>query len=72
MAGLLRARLPELDLEGVPDRRAREGRWSLAQLLRATLVGLMAGCRSLAETEALTDTLAPAMRRRLGLPAGGA
>jgi len=68
MAGLLQARLPELDLEGVPDPRAREGRWSLAQLLRATLVGIMAGCRSLSETEALTETLAPAMRRRLGLP----
>jgi hypothetical protein len=33
--GLLRARLPELDLESVPDPRAREGRWSLAQILRA-------------------------------------
>jgi hypothetical protein len=28
----------------------------------------MAGCRSLAEAEALTDTLAPRMRHRLGLP----
>ncbi len=68
VAGLLRARLPELDLEGVPDVRAREGRWSLAQILRATLVGLMAGCRSLCEADALTDALAPAMRRQLGLP----
>jgi hypothetical protein len=68
VAGLLQARLPELDLEGVPDPRAREGRWSLAQILRATLLGLMAGCHSLAETEALTDTLASPMRRRLGLP----
>ena len=68
VAGLLRARLPELDLEGVLDPRAREGRWSLAQILRTTLLGLMAGCRSLAEAEALSDTLAPAMRRRLGLP----
>jgi len=68
VVGLLRARLPELELEGVPDPRAREGRWTLAQILRATLVGLMAGCRSLSETEALTETLALAMRRRLGLP----
>jgi hypothetical protein len=52
----------------VPDPRAREGCWSLTQILRATLLGLMAGCRSLAETEQLTATLAPAMRRRLGLP----
>ena len=68
MAGLLRARLPELDLEGVPDLRAREGRWSLAQILQATLVGLMAGCRSLWEAEQLTEALGPAMRRRLGVP----
>lgn len=47
--GLLAARLPELDLDAVADPRAREGRWSLAQILRATLVGLMAGCRSLWE-----------------------
>jgi hypothetical protein len=40
----------------------------LAQILRATLLGLMAGCRSLAESETLTATLAPAMRRRMGLP----
>jgi hypothetical protein len=68
VAGLLRARLPELDLDGVPDPRAREGRWSLAQILRATLVGLMAGCRSLWEAEQLTAGMAPTMRRRLGLP----
>jgi len=67
-AGLLRARLPELALEEVPDPRAREGRWRLAQILQAALVGLMAGCRSLAETETLTERLAPVMRRRLGLP----
>jgi hypothetical protein len=68
MVGLLQARLPELALDEVPDPRAREGRWSLAQILRATLLGLMAGCRSLAESETLTDSLAPAMRRRLRLP----
>jgi hypothetical protein len=68
MAGLLRARLPELDLEGVPDPRAREGRWSLAQILRATLVGLMAGCRSLSETEELTERLSMTARRMLRLP----
>jgi hypothetical protein len=68
MAGWFRARLPELGLEAVPDPRAREGRWSLEQILRATLVGLMAGCRSLWEAEQLTDALGPAMRRRLGVP----
>lgn len=68
VAGLLRARLPELDLEAVPDPRAREGRWSLAQILRATLIGLMAGCRSLWEAELLTEALSPASRRLVGLP----
>ena len=68
VAGLLRARLPELALEEVPDPRAREGRWALPQILRATLVGLLTGCKSLADAEALTEGLAPAMRRRLGLP----
>jgi hypothetical protein len=67
VVGLLRARLPELSLDEVPDPRAREGRWSLAQILQAALLGLMAGCKSLSETEALTEGLAPAMRRRLGL-----
>lgn len=61
------ARLPELDLDLVADHRAREGRWSLAQILRATLVGLMAGCRSLWEAEQLTETLSMAARRQLGL-----
>jgi hypothetical protein len=68
MAGLLHARLPELDLEAVADPRAREGRWSLAQILRATLVGLMAGCKGLWEAEQLTATLSLPMRRQLGLP----
>jgi hypothetical protein len=68
VVGLLRARLPELALEEVPDPRAREGRWTLAQILRAALLGLLAGCRSLAEAEVLTEMLASPMRRRLGLP----
>ncbi len=68
MVGLLQARLPELNLEAVPDPRAREGRWSLAQILRATLVGLMAGGRCLLETEELTESLSAAARRMLGLP----
>ena len=65
--GLLAARLPELDLDAVVDPRAREGKWSLAQILRATLVGLMAGCRSLWEAERLTADLSVAARRQLGL-----
>jgi hypothetical protein len=68
MVGLLHARLPELDLDAVADPRAREGRWTLAQILRATLVGLMAGCKSLWESEQLTAGLSVAARRQLGLP----
>ncbi len=68
MMGLLHARLPELELDAVADPRAREGRWSLAQILRATLVGLMAGCKGLSEAEQLTAGLSVAARRQLGLP----
>ena len=68
MVGLLNARLPELDLEGVADPRSREGQWSLAQILRAALVGLMAGCKGLREVEALTGSLSVASRRQLALP----
>lgn len=67
MVGLLAARLPELDLDAVADPRAREGRWSLGQILRAALVGLMAGCKSLREAERLTADLSVAARRELGL-----
>lgn len=67
MVGLLHARLPELDLEAVADPRARDGRWSLAQILRATLVGLMAGCKGLWETEQLTAALSLTSRRELRL-----
>ena len=68
MVGMFAARLPELDLDAVADPRAREGRWSLSQILRATLVGLMAGCKSLWESEQLTASLSVASRRQLGLP----
>ena len=66
MAGLLRARLPELHLDGVADPRAREGRWAIGQILRATLIGLMAGSKNLWETEEeLTESLSPSMRREM-------
>jgi len=68
LAGLLAVRLPEVDLGAVPDPRVREGRWELGQILRATLIGLMAGCKSLWETEDLTSRLSTPMRRLLRLP----
>src|SRR5690606_8169467 len=68
MVGVLNARLPELRLDLVPDPRGPVRRWRLSQLLSAALLGLMSGCRSLLEAERLTDSLAPSMRRTLGLP----
>ena len=67
--GLLRARLPELRLDALADPRQRRGRrWkSLPALLRLCVVGMMAGCRSFRELEALSDTLALPLRRELRL-----
>ena len=68
MVGLLAARVPELHLERVPDPRRAHGRkWTLRSLLGAMLVGLVAGCRSLAVAESLTDEMSSAARRALGL-----
>jgi hypothetical protein len=70
MAGLMRSRLPELHLEQVADPRSRRGRrWKvLSVLLRAVLLGLMAGRKSLSEVEALTDEMSVSMRRMLRIP----
>jgi len=67
IAGLLRARLPELGLEELPDPRKPRGlRWkSLATLVRAPLVGLMAGCKSFRELESLTEEMSLPWRREL-------
>jgi hypothetical protein len=68
VVGLLAARLPELNLESMEDPRDERGRvWPLGTLARALLVGLMAGCKSLAEVEVLTRELSPAVRQRLKL-----
>lgn len=66
VAGVLAARLPELQLEEVDDPRSEHGRcWSLATLLRTMIVGLAAGRRSLAEVEHLSDEMSLPMRRML-------
>lgn len=67
MAGYLAVRLAEAGLDGVSDPRRGPTKWRLGQLLTATLVGVMAGCRSLREVEQLSQLLAPAVRRRLRL-----
>jgi len=70
IAGLLHSRLPDLKLEQVADPRKRRGRrWKeLPVLLRTAVVGIIAGCKSLTETEALTDELSVAMRGMLRIP----
>jgi len=66
--GMLAARLPELGLESVADPRdSRARRWKLSSLLQALLLGLMAGCRNLAEVEMLTADLALVARKRFGI-----
>ena len=67
IAGLLNARLPDAHLDEVADPRQPRGkRWQrLAVLLKTALVGLLAGCRSTAQTEALTAEMSLPMRRLL-------
>jgi hypothetical protein len=70
IAGLLKTRFPEIRLEQVADpRQARGKRWKqLATLLRAAVVGIVSGCRSTADVEALTDEMSVPMRRLLRIP----
>jgi hypothetical protein len=66
--GVLVARLPETQLDKINDPRGVRGRrWPLAVLLRAVLLALVAGCKSLAQAEALTAEMSGAARKRLGL-----
>ena len=69
LLGVVAARLRDLALHRVRDPRARGGsRWTLSQLLCAALTGHVAGCRSLAETEELTENLSQPLRLRLDIP----
>ena len=66
--GCLSARLPEVGLDEIVDNRDRRGRrWTLPAMLTAVVSGMVAGCQSLAEVEALTEEMALAARWRLGL-----
>jgi len=67
IAGLLKTRLPDARLHQVADpRQARGKRWKrLDVLLRTTIVAMIAGCRSTAQTETLTAQLSLSMRRLL-------
>jgi predicted transposase YbfD/YdcC len=69
MAGMLQARLPEARLEKVVDQRRQLNlRWALETILRTVLLGLCAGCKSLAQTEELTGDFEPATRKLLKIP----
>jgi predicted transposase YbfD/YdcC len=66
--GILKRRLPELRLDEVRDpRKARGKRWSLAAVLKTCLAGLVSGCRSLLQVEALSQEMGPGSRHLLGL-----
>jgi hypothetical protein len=68
IVGALTKRLREARLDEVEDPRDRRGRrWQLQTLLGSALLGLVAGCRSLLQVEALTEDLSPATRQRFGL-----
>jgi hypothetical protein len=68
IAGWLSARVPELGLEKVEDRRRGHVDWPLATILRTVIVGLCCGCKGLRELEALTEDMEPPMRRLLQIP----
>lgn len=68
MAGIIKTRFAETGLNQVSDpRRAQGKRWSLATVLKACLAGIMAGCKSLAQTEAMTNEMSPTMSGMLGI-----
>jgi len=68
IVGALSKRLREARLDEVNDPRDPRGRrWQLQTLLGAALLGLVAGCKSLLQVEALTEDLSPATRQRFGL-----
>lgn len=68
LIGALTKGLERLRLRAVPDpRRPSRIKHTLPLLLRTILVGLVAGARSLAETETLSAQLSEATRRKLRL-----
>lgn len=66
--GMISKRLDEAGLDDVADERDDRGkRWQLGALLRAALGGMLAGAKSLAEVETLSERLSRPMRRLLGV-----
>jgi DDE_Tnp_1-associated/Transposase DDE domain len=66
--GMLSKRLDEAGLDEIADERDDRGkRWQLGALLRAALGGMLAGAKSVAEVETLSERLSRPMRRLLGV-----
>jgi hypothetical protein len=69
MVGFVAVWLQRLGFDRVLDpRNARGQRWQLKTVLSACLLGLMAGGKSLADVEQLTDNLSRSVRRKFGVP----
>lgn len=67
MAGVIRARLPDLKLDSVKDpRKARGKRWALDVLLKTSVTAMACRCKSLAQTEALSQEMGAGMKKLLG------
>jgi hypothetical protein len=66
IAGMLGKRLGEANLHALADPRDRRGRRDkLVTLLHTVIIGLIAGCKSLANVEELTTSLSQSIRRWL-------
>jgi len=66
--GMLSKRLDELGLDEIHDTRADRGkRWKLQTLLRATLGAMVAGTKSLAKVEELSERMSRPTQRLLGI-----
>ncbi len=70
LLGVISKRFPPLRLEDLTDTRDRKGRRhaSIVPAGRLMLVGMMAGCKGLAEVEDLNVDMSMATRKLLGLP----
>ena len=65
---MLSKRLDELGLDEIHDTRADRGkRWKLQTLLRATLGAMVAGTKSLAKVEELSERMSRPTQRLLGI-----
>ncbi len=68
MYGFFRKRLDEIGLDQVRDNRDDRGkRWDLGALLHTVLGAMLAGARSLADVEEMTERISSPMKRLFGI-----